>query len=168
MAKGIFAADPCNAGGVPDFIPVGKRGRLRTEVPGRLWTFVLSGRARYLHVLRLRDDAGAPITVTPQNRCVYWVSSSNVPAPRARRLLKRIRVAAWRTRTMAQLIASNTAVANAVKASPDLKRPLTFAPDGTPLTFETALMHTVFGFDHPGDADTTTAAEVDGATEEAL
>ena len=169
MSKGILVADACDADRVPDFVPANRRDRLRTEIPQRLFTFTLRGeRSRYLHILVLRNGAGAPLTVTPQNRCVYWVSCSNIAAPRARRLLKRVRAVAWRTAALAQLAADNTAIGTAVKASPDLRRPLTFDGSGNPLTYELALMHTVLGFQHPTEAASTTSAEVDGAIAEAL
>lgn len=169
MAKGILAADACNADRVPNFIPVGKRSRLHTEIPERLFTLRLNnGGNQYLHLLVLRDSSGDPLTVTALNRCVYWVSASGVRAPRARRLLKRLRNVAWRTASLAELVADNTAVGNQVKASPDLRRPLTFDGAGNPLTFEAGLMHTVLGYGHPAEADATTAAEIDSATAEEL
>ena len=167
MAKGIFVADTCDALRVPDFIPAAKRTRLHIEIPERLFTYRLGG-VQYLHLLVLHDSNGRPLTVTAQNRCVYWVSASGVRPPRARRLLKRLRLSAWRSASWIQLMADTRPVAVHVKTSPDLRRPLTFDDNGTVLTFEPGLAHTVLGYSHPTEADTTTVAEIDAATAEDL
>lgn len=167
MAKGIFVADACDADHIPDFVPLNRRDNLRTDIPDRLFTYVLGG-TQFVHLLVLRDTTGAPLQVTAQNRCVYWVAGSGVSATRGRNLLKQIKNDAWQTATMNQLRADNGAVATEVKTSPDLLRPLTFDASGNPLTYETALYVQVFGYSHASEADSTTAAEIDAGVAEPL
>lgn len=171
--KGIFVGHASHVNGGPGFITGARRNRLRIEVPNRLFTFTLNVTEQdgngFIHILQIHDTSGVPVVITPGNpRHVFWLSSSGVPNTRARRILKRVKALADLTATMAELIADNGAAATAVKDSPDLKRPLTFDAGGVGLTFETGLMHTMLGHDHPADADTTSASEIDGAVAEPL
>lgn len=165
MAKGVLVAHAVHASGGPGFITGARRQRLREEIPERLWTFALNNEG-FIHMLRLRDAAHAPLTITPgaQVLGVWWFSCRRVRAPRARKILKAVKNAATEVLTLAQLVADARPVAAEVRASPDVRRLISRSPD----VYDTYLVHTVFGEGYPVEADGTTASEIDGAVAEPL
>ena len=170
MGKGVMVAHACDADGVPDFIPAGRRGNLVTIVPNRRHIFLLGGRGKpeqVLYFFQLRNSAGTRLEVSAQNRCVWWLSSVSVRNTRARKLLKWLDAHAWNWGTRQQVEDNQTQVGLDIKASPDMREPLTHDPsDGAVLTWGVQVMWTPFGFDFPTDATNTTAAEINGETAE--
>ena len=169
MAKGVFVADPVHANGGPGFITGQRRNRLKLELEDRLWTFSLNNGGA-IHILRLQDSSGAPLTITPgaQTLGVWWFSCSNIRAPRARKILKRVKQLATQVLSIQQLRDDTRPVAQTVRDSPDLRRVIGRDVDGVPNEWDTYLVHTIAGHNHPDEADGTTAAEIDQATPEPL
>ena len=168
MPKGVFVADTCDAQGIPDFIPAGKRDRVSVERPNRLLTVFVDGRespSAVLHFLQLRDSLGQPIKLGVQQQCVWWVTADGMADARARRLLKWIKGRA-QVATMAQLRADTRPAAVTVKASPDLRRPASWDAAGNVTSWETKLGQTRAGFGDVDSAEGTNVGEIDGATEE--
>lgn len=170
MAKGVIVAHAEHAEGGPGFITGARRNRLKLEIPDRLWTFSLNNGGA-IHITRCRTAAGAPLSITPgaQTLGVWIFSCSNIRAARARKVLKAVKNAATEVMTRQQLQDDVRAVADEVRASPDLRRPTAHDPStGAPTAWEVYFTHTIAGHDHPDEANGTTAAEIDNATPEPL
>ena len=172
MAKGALLGHAEDADNLPTFLTAGQLARTQTHLSNRLWTIKLNNprndRGSYVVLFRIYDAAGAPLTVTLQNRGVWWVTTLNVSNNRAHNLLKRLRDVAWRVATIAQLRADNTAAGTAIKASPDLRKPATRSSDGNPLTWSTELHHTLLGHDEPAAANDTNTGDIDAGTPEPM
>ena len=173
MAKGALLGHAEDADNLPTFLTAGQLSRTQTHIPNRLWTVRLGNprndRGSYVVLYRIYDAAGAPLTVTLQNRGVWWVTALNVSNTRAHNLLKRLRDVAWRVATIAQLRADNTAAGVAIKASPDLRKPATReAGTGNVLTWDTEFAHTLSGHDEPSAANNTNTGDIDAGTPEPL
>ena len=170
MGKGIMIAHGCNADGVPDFVTGSRLDKFNTLIPNRRHAYYLDGRddpEEVIYLFQLHNSAGTRLEVSALNRCVWWLSSVNVSNTRARKLLKWVSNNVWQWGTRQQVEDNNTQVGLDIKASPDMRQPLTHDPaNGNVLTWGVQVMWTPLGTDFPTDASGTTAAEITGATEE--
>lgn len=161
--KGLWIAHRCSDVGVPRFLTRAQRVSFSTLAENRRHVFFFNTRRpAFAHLIQMRTAAGARLEVTPAGRCVWAVvAGEGLALGRIRRLLKWVRDQADFSWTLAELVADAGAPATAIKASPMARQIATRDVDGTPLTFTTALHHTVMGFDHKAWANDTTAAELD-------
>lgn len=163
MAKSVIFAHACDADHIPDLLGPGKRAKMITDQPSRLFSYYPSDNRTairnppHIHMLVLHDAARNPLIVSPASgdKCVYSLSANNMRDDVAVRYFRWLKNNGWRVATMAQLRADNTAIGNQIKASPDL-----INEGGS-----TALAHTVDGFQYIQAAESTTEAEIDAATE---
>lgn len=169
MPKGVLVAHQADANGRPTFVTGGRLNKWFTSIPNRLHYYLMDGEddpEAVVHFKQCRNAANGTLEIGAQNLKVYIVWCQGVRVERARRILKWLRTNST-VQTLAELRADARPVADTVRASPDLIRPLTHDPtDGSILTSDTYAMATIFGQDSGSIYEGTTAAEVDGATEE--
>lgn len=175
-SQGMYAVAE-KSGGLPPFIHANDDHRVAIP-PSRLIIWHPRGRLaeiqEVIFVLELIDAASAPLTRTvgPITLHYWWLNlTAGSDEKQARQWARWLRLELGHpsnSGTLAELDVNNSVDHQRMKNdSPDLRRPLTHdASTGAPLTWDTYLMHEVFGLTLRADSDATSATAIDAEVAE--